>query len=138
MSNLTRIQNNNASLDACIEKANALPDAGSGGSVETCTVTISFTGSAEGYGEFGGPIFLYSKVVSGASEFTTLNISQDDTTVTDVLLGSIMILIMPDNYSALGGLSTENCELVYDLQVGVATTKSAFISNASEATIRIG
>lgn len=115
MSNLTRIQNNNASLDACIEKANALPDAGSGGSVETCTVTISFTGSAEGYGEFGGPIFLYSKVVSGASEFTTLNISQDDTTVTDVLLGSIMILIMPDNYSALGGLSTENCELVYDL-----------------------
>lgn len=49
MSNLSRIQNNNASLDACIEKANALPDAGSGGaSVETCTVTLSLSTSLSG------------------------------------------------------------------------------------------
>ena len=43
MSNKTRLQTNNTNLQALIDKANALPDAGSGGgaSVETCTVTIS-------------------------------------------------------------------------------------------------
>ena len=42
MSNLSRIQANNDNLDVCIAKANALPDAGSGGgSVETCTVNFS-------------------------------------------------------------------------------------------------
>lgn len=50
MSNLSRIQTNNASLDACIEKANALPDAGSGGRVETCTVVFNIVGgSADTY-----------------------------------------------------------------------------------------
>lgn len=42
MSNKTRLQTNNINLQALIDKANALPDAGSGGgSVETCTVTIT-------------------------------------------------------------------------------------------------
>lgn len=44
MSNLTQLQANNQSLQACINKANSLPDAGSGGgggSIETCTVTFS-------------------------------------------------------------------------------------------------
>lgn len=139
MSNKLRLQTNNTALQGLIDKANALPDAGGGsGSVKTCTVTISFTGSAEGYGEFGGPIFLYSKVVSGASEFTTLNISQDNTTVTDVLLGSIMILTIPDGYSMLGAFSTQNCEFVYGLDDGGMPTRSAFISNAPEATITLG
>lgn len=41
MSNKTRLQTNNTNLQALINKANALPDAGSGGgSAETCTVTI--------------------------------------------------------------------------------------------------
>lgn len=39
MSNKTRLQTNNTNLQALIDKANALPDAGSA-SVETCTVTI--------------------------------------------------------------------------------------------------
>ena len=41
MSNKLRLQTNNTNLQALIDKANALPDAGgSGGSVETCTVTF--------------------------------------------------------------------------------------------------
>jgi hypothetical protein len=47
MSNKSRLQINNTNLQALIDKANALPDAGSGsgGSVETCTVTINKTGA---------------------------------------------------------------------------------------------
>lgn len=42
MSNKSRLQTNNTNLQALIDKANALPDAGgSGGSVETCTVTVT-------------------------------------------------------------------------------------------------
>ena len=40
MSNKTRLQTNNTNLQALIDKANALPDAGSA-SVDTCTVTIT-------------------------------------------------------------------------------------------------
>ena len=42
MSNKTRLQTNNTNLQALIDKANALPDAGSGsgGNVNTCTVKI--------------------------------------------------------------------------------------------------
>ena len=41
MSNKSRLQTNNTNLQALINKANALPDAGSGGSLETCTGTLS-------------------------------------------------------------------------------------------------
>lgn len=40
MSNKSRLQTNNTNLQALIDKANALPDAGSGGS-ETCELTIT-------------------------------------------------------------------------------------------------
>ena len=45
MSNKLRLQTNNTNLQALIDKANALHDAGGsgGGRFETCTVTISFT-----------------------------------------------------------------------------------------------
>lgn len=38
MSNLTRLQAVSSSLDTAINKANSLPDAGGGGSLETCEV----------------------------------------------------------------------------------------------------
>lgn len=44
MSNKSRLQTNNTNLQALIDKANALPDAGGSGggaSVETCTVTVT-------------------------------------------------------------------------------------------------
>jgi hypothetical protein len=42
MSNKSRLQTNNTNLQALIDKANALPDAGSGsgGEVETCTIRL--------------------------------------------------------------------------------------------------
>jgi hypothetical protein len=43
MSNKTRLQTNNTNLQALIDKANSLPDAGGsggGGSIETCTLTL--------------------------------------------------------------------------------------------------
>jgi hypothetical protein len=50
MSNKTRLQTNNTNLQALINKANTLPDAGSGGSsggsVETCTVIFNYVTSA--------------------------------------------------------------------------------------------
>ena len=51
MSNKTRLQTNNTNLQTLIDKANALPDAGSGsgGSVETCTVIFTCFDSIEGY-----------------------------------------------------------------------------------------
>ena len=50
MSNKTRLQTNNTNLQELINKANALPDAGSGGggSVETCTVTLSSDAPSSG------------------------------------------------------------------------------------------
>lgn len=46
MSNLTRLQAVSSSLDTAINKAESLPEAGSGGgtSVETCTVTLEGAG----------------------------------------------------------------------------------------------
>ena len=48
MSNKSRLQTNNTNLQALINKANALPDAGSGdgggssgGGIESCTITIT-------------------------------------------------------------------------------------------------
>lgn len=46
MSNKSRLQTNNTNLQALIDKANNLPEAGSGGgSVETCTVTLNVADS---------------------------------------------------------------------------------------------
>jgi hypothetical protein len=49
MSNKTQLQTNNTALDALITRVNAakevaasLPEAGSGGDVETCTVTLNY------------------------------------------------------------------------------------------------
>jgi len=52
MSNKTRLQTNNTNLQALIDKANALPDAGGGsgggGDLETCTLTLSSMGVPTG------------------------------------------------------------------------------------------
>ena len=45
---MSQLTQNTTDLDALIAKANALPDAGGGGSVETCTVTISGTSAVIG------------------------------------------------------------------------------------------
>ncbi|MEE1084287.1 MAG: hypothetical protein UH850_11240 [Paludibacteraceae bacterium] len=52
MSNKTRLEAVSSALDTAINTANSLPDAGGGsggGSVETCTVTIKWSGMAPAY-----------------------------------------------------------------------------------------
>lgn len=47
MSNKSRLQANNINLQSLIDKANELPDAGSGESIETCTIEINHYGQTE-------------------------------------------------------------------------------------------
>ena len=71
MSNKTRLQTNNTNLQALINKANSLPDAGSGGSggsVETCTVTIMPCGGSTIYYVYNGQCI--SEATSGTIELT--------------------------------------------------------------------
>lgn len=55
MTNQERITSHNALIDQAIAKANALPDAGSGGgaSIETCTVTVTMDNAGQGFSVFG-------------------------------------------------------------------------------------
>lgn len=67
MSNKTRLQTNNTNLQSLINKANALPDAGSGGGSAT-TATISVQLSAPLGPGNDGPTFYYT---DGNMEFQT-------------------------------------------------------------------
>ena len=64
MSNKSRLQTNNTNLQALIAKANALPSAGSGGSsgggsLETCTVTITGLADPDTYIHYIDDNFIY-------------------------------------------------------------------------------
>lgn len=68
MSYLSRLQNNNSNLQACINKANALPDAGGsseGANIENCTVTIS--------GNFIGVSAVYSYINEDDGSIVAVN-----------------------------------------------------------------
>ena len=70
MTNSERLTSNNALIDSAIAKAEALPDAGSGGaSVETCTVEIVFNSPAEDmYFDTISPELEYTRLSYTASE----------------------------------------------------------------------
>ena len=78
MSNKTRLQANNTNLQALIDKANALPEAGSGGgSVETCTVTMTTGIEVLAYGVtryVGGVLVCEADKGYGNQEFTFDNV----------------------------------------------------------------
>lgn len=105
MSNKIRLQTNNTNLQALIDKANALPEAGSGGggSVETCTVEItSDDGNVAMYsattfqnGEYG---CIYSQIKAYLP--TPISIS-------NVICGTYIYL---QSTYALGGFTCTNCE----------------------------
>ena len=76
-----------------------------GGSVETCTVTLNFTGNAEGYG-YAGAICHFTKAVSGTLQYTSEEITSDSYTVTDVAVGSMMFIESLDELDSLFSLTT--------------------------------
>ena len=84
---------------------------GGSGSVETCTVTLRFTGNAEGYGASAGNIYMYySKATSSGNEYIEFAVTSDTVELTDVVKGSILILSAADNLTSFFGLSTQNAE----------------------------
>ena len=78
MSNKTRLQTNNTNLQALIDKANALPEAGSGGGgVETCTVTLTVTTGIARYGAtkyVDGILTCENSISMGAVNLTLNNV----------------------------------------------------------------
>lgn len=77
MSNKTRLQTNNMNLQALIDKANALPDAGSGGggNIETCTVTLTADVGIIKYGvtKYVDGVLTCENSVGNGAESLTLN-----------------------------------------------------------------
>lgn len=91
----------------------ALPDAGSGGgsAVETCTVTVNFTGGAAGYGESGLCDIYYANGTEAASITATA-----DSTAIDALKGSLLVITLDDGINILGSCTTNTINLVLNDQ----------------------
>ena len=104
MSNKSRLQTNNTNLQALIDKANALPDAGGSGgaSVETCTVTITTDRAVLLYGVtryVDGILMCESDRGYGETEFTFDN----------VVKGSCLTVVFLGLDAS--SLTVTNCEL---------------------------
>lgn len=138
---VTSETNTYTSLLADLEDAvNSLPEGGSGGSVETCTVTITFAGDLAGYGEFGNAWFDYLKVTANGIEYETVDINSDVTTVNDVVKGGTILFYMEDDYSIFGGLTCQNIELKRNIASIFSSLKTLlmFQTTGSNATIKLG
>ena len=92
-----QIQQHNTTLQALIDTANALPEAGSGsggGSVETCTVTIS----PDIMNSFTSPTYYYTEAIS----MTIQSLTTQDATII-VPKNTILIIINWSSYSLADG-----------------------------------
>ena len=124
MSNKTRLQTNNANLQSLINKANALPDAGSGGgSIETCTVTIT---------EFSNNIHAYCYT---AFENNVLTPKGDTSSITspltlnNVVCGSA--IFVSNGYYMNGVTVGGGVEIVDPMSYQGATFKAPIVAGAS-------
>lgn len=134
MSNKTRLQTNNTNLQALIDKANALPEAGSGGgSVETCTVTVTFTG--------GNPDNIWISGVQFADDniqpFTFIHYVNDDEefvspfSIFNIVKDSPLVIIGNGFYAiSTGGFTLEGCELLYAVPTQLALAIKITETNA--------
>lgn len=90
MSNLTRLQAVSSSLDTAIDKAENLPDAGGGGSVDTCTVTLTAdNGKIKGY---LFTVFENGAITAKNSLGTTNEQLSTPITVSNVVCGSAAVI----------------------------------------------
>ena len=114
--------------------------ASSGGGAQTCNVTLSFTGNAEGYGEFGGLTkFYYTEVTSSGFEFKEIQVNQDSTTFYNTLLGGFCYLTSGDNFAAFGfNVTTNNSSIIHRYEnEGTSREDILFSTEGSEVTITV-
>lgn len=91
---MSQLTQNTTDLDALIAKANALPDAGSGGgTLETCTVRpYLINGSYMGYtGDYAAIVFRDGKLSYVTGTWNATDITADNP-ITDVVCNSIFFL----------------------------------------------
>ena len=134
MSNKTRLQTNNTNLQALINKANALPDAGGsggGGSVETCTLIVT------------SPACPTSKTLGMAVDTYKNNIFEstlyqwrlaETFTIEDVICGSIIALCLP--FSPLCNLKAAAIVVSYNAQQTMFIRIDAPAGGTSEIIIQ--
>lgn len=114
MSNKSRLQINNTNLQALISKANALPNAGSGsggGSLETCTVTITLGSTAGNLGGIG-----YTSVQNNEIIACNKMLSDNSTVEITCLCGSV--LVVNETFSRISHTYNNLTEIVNE--VGMA------------------
>lgn len=108
---------------------------GGGGAVEAGTLTVSFTGNLAGFGEYIGAALYYNKKVSDTIDAESLKSYQDTTTITDVCLNTIVTIIIPDDVSLYGEVSTtKNCKTIESIYRS-GMTVFVVSPTSSEATV---
>lgn len=101
MSYNSRLQTNNTNLQALIEKANTLPDAGGGseGSIETCDVTVTDSTLNNVW---------VSQVIDGVITGKQYTSTVSNTPITNVVRGSVMVCYTGSPYTRP---TVTNCSL---------------------------
>ena len=110
--------------------------ASSGGGAQTCNVTLSFTGNAEGFGSSDMVTFYYTEVISSGVEFKEAAINQDSTTFYNTLLGGFCYIAATDNLRAYGFNATlQDSSIIYRSEQGASSDHILFSTEGSEVTI---
>lgn len=92
MSNKTRLQDNNTALQSLIDKANSLPDAGSGGgsssgnSADVCSLFVDFSANVNSAG------ISYVSFENGEFDGGLIQLTSNNSTITinNVVVGSVI------------------------------------------------
>lgn len=106
---------------------------GSGDGIQSCTVTVSFTSGAEGYGAYGDVKYEYAKVVSGGTEIVQGTMNADTMTFSDVLANSLFGLYVSD--FSMFTCTPSNTSRYTSIMGGTAPTRSVFLIGTEPATI---
>lgn len=104
---------------------------GGGGAMETCTVTLTFSGNAAGYGTIDECEIDYSKADSGVISAGYKKPISDVTVISDVAIGGMMLVYLPAGLGALGTLSTENVTYVKDMETNISKSLLLFLVNGN-------
>ena len=126
MSNKTRLQTNNTNLQSLINKANALPDAGSGGgggNIETTTLAImtdytSMTRNNIYIGRVCCSIYENGIISSGTALYDDQNVQ-----IPNVIMGSDVTILLTNTSGLALGIETYNTATVITQQNGVASLR---------------